>query len=550
MAERPVRVRDRGVLLVLLGSMLASAALLLWLGRTGTLYSDEVRIFGASTQVDFPEWIEPWNGHLQLTSRVLYKALFETFGANYFAVRVQNVLMILVTAGVFFALVRRRIGAVAALAPTLLLLFLGSAWTILLGGFGIVATFTIATGLGALLALERDDTRGNVAACVLITLSVASFSAGLAFLAGVIVAVLLRPTRWRDAWIFLIPLTLYAAWWIWARQFNDDQTTGANALLVPFWILESLAVDAGSLLGVNLQLRLRIPPSLETTTWARAAAIAFLIALAVRVRQGGLPRSFWVSVTIALVYWALIGLVGTANPARVPASPRYIYPGAVVLLLVATDALRGIALSSRAIAVLFGVTAFGLIGNVALLRAGGEFFRGYSNQIGTDLKMIEVARASVPHDLVPALARVDDQVLIDAGTYLRAVQRFGSPARTLAEVRKQPAWIRESADTELGRIYRPALSTAPRRGTRCERIAAAAGQPVRFALPAGSTVTMRTAAGPPAAVALRRFGERFTVAAGSLTPKTTAALSLPADAAPDPWQAEVQAPALTVCREP
>jgi hypothetical protein len=513
------------------------------------LYSDEIRMFGASARVDFPEWIEPWNGHLQLTSRVLYKAIFETFGANYFALRVQNVFMAIVAAGVFFALARRRVGAVAALAPTLLLLFLGSAWTILLGGFGIVATSTIATGLAALLALERDDTRGDLAACVLITLSLASFSAGLAFLAGAIVAVLLRPTRWRDAWVFVIPLALYAAWWVWARQFHDDQSAGANALLVPYWILESIAANAGSLLGVNLQLRLGTPPSLETTTWARAAAIAFLIALVVRVRQGGLPRSFWVSVTVALAYWSLIGFVGSADPVRTPNVPRYIYPGAVVLLLVATDAVRGVAFSPRALAVLFSVTAFALIGNVALLRAGGESFRAYGDQIGTDLAMIEVAKGSVPHDLVPALAQVDGVPLIDAGTYLTAVQRFGSPARTLAEVKKQPASLREAADTELGRIYRPTLSTAPRRGTDCERIAAAPGQPVSFDLPPGSTANLRIPKGPPANVALRRFGERFSVAAGSLAPETTAALSLPADAAPDAWRAEVQASTLTVCRE-
>jgi hypothetical protein len=542
-------VKDRGALWLLLGSMLASAATLLWLSRGGTLYSDEVRMFGASARVDFPEWIEPWNGHLQITSRVIYKAVFETFGANYLVVRAVNVSMVLVTAGVFFALVRRRVGAVAALAPTLLLLFLGSSWTILLGGFGITATIAIATGLAALLAIERDDVRGDVAACALITLSVATFSAGLAFLAGVIAAVLLRPTRWRAAWVFLIPLILYAAWWVWARQFHDDQASGANALLVPFWILESIAADAGSLLGVNLQVHLRTPPNVDTTTWARAAAIAFLIALAERVRRGGLPRSFWVSVTVALAYWTLIGFVGSADAVRVPGATRYIYPGAVVLLLVATDALRGVALSSRGLVVLFGVTALGLIGNIALLRAGGESFRGYSSQIGTDLAMVEVASASVPHDLVPSLARVDGVPLIDAGTYLTAVKRFGSPARTLAEVRKEPAWLREAADVELGRIYRPTLSTKPQRGIHCARIAAASGQPVTFAIPAGSTANIRIPAGPPAGVGLRRFGDRVSVSAGQLSPKTMAALSLPPDAAPDPWWAEVQVSALTVCRE-
>jgi hypothetical protein len=543
-------LRDRGALIALLGAMIASAVTLLWLSRGGTLYSDEVRMFGASARVDFPEWLEPWNGHLQLTSRVIYKALFETFGANYRAVRAVNVFIALLAAGVFFALVRRRVGAVVALAPTLLLLFLGSAWTILLGGFGMVATFTIATGLAALLAIERDDLRGDVAACVLITVSVASFSAGLAFLAGVTVAVLLRPTRWRATWVFLIPLILYAAWWVWARQFHDDQASGANALLVPFWILESIAADAGALLGLNLQLHLRTPPDLETTGWAHAAAIAFLIALAVRVRQGGLPRSFWVSVAVALAYWSLIGFVGSADPVRGPGVPRYIYPGAVVLLLVATDALRGVAFSSRGLAVLFGVTAFGLIGNLALLRAGGVYFRAYASQIGTDLAMVEVASASVPQDLVPSLARVDGVPLIDAGTYLTAVRRFGSPARTLAEVRKEPAALREAADTELGRIYRPALSTVPQLGDHCTRVPAAPGQPVTFAIPPGSTAHMRIPPGPPAGVGLRRFADRATIGAGQLSPGKPAALGLPADAAPDPWNVEVHASKVTVCREP
>ena len=163
--------------------------------------------------------------------------------------------------------------------------------------------------------------------------------------------------------------------------------------------------------------------------------------------------------------------------------------------------------------------------------------------------MIEVASASVPHDLVPALARVDGEPLIDAGTYLTAVGRFGSPARTLAEVRKEPAWIREAADVELGRIYRPTLSTTRGRGSHCTRIDAAPGQPVTFAIPPGSTAKIRIPPGPPAGVGLRRFGDRFSVGAGKLSPETMAALSLPADAAPDPWRAEVQVSTLTVCRD-
>ena len=60
---------------------------------------------------------------------------------------------------------------------------------------------------------------------------------------------------------------------------------------------------------------------------------------------------------------------------------------------------------------------------------------------------------------------------------------------------------------------------------------------------------MRIPPGPAAGVGLRRFGDHASIGAGKLTPGTPAALGLPADAAPDPWQVEVQASQVTVCRE-
>ena len=529
--------------------MAVSAATLLWLNRGGTYFVDELKILAASTFVDFPEWIEPWNGHLTITSRVIYKATFELFGADYLVVRILTVLTALLTAGVFFVLARRRVGPVAALAPTLVLLFFGSSWKHLLVGTGITVLLTIAAGLGALLALERRDLRGDLAACALITFSVASFSVGLAFLAGVIVAILLRPDRWRAAWVFLIPLLLYTAWWVWALSFDSPETHGSNVLLIPFWILESLGAVAGGLLGVNLRFDLTAPLDLELTTWGRIAALAFLGALVWRVRQGPLPRSFWVSLTVALAYWTLGGLVAGGDAHRSPGAARYIYPGAIVLLLVATDAFRDVRFSPGGLAVLFGVVGFSLVGNLALLRAGSDYFQAYSSELGTDLAMIEVARATVAPDFAPRRAIVDGKSVIAAGEYLEAVGRFGSPALDLADVRREPGRIRAAADFELGRIYRPHAVPAPDvRGAACKRVRAAPGRPVTFNAQAGSSTLMRITGAAPAKIGLKRFGDKFVVGAGKVSPGTPATLNLPADAAPDPWQVEVQVATIVVCQ--
>ena len=544
------RDAERGAWLALALLMTVAGATLLWLNRPGTLFNDELRMFGTSYVVDFPEWIEPWNGHLSVTSRVLYKGIFEVFGANYLVERILTVLTVLLTAGLFFAHAKRRVGSIAALAPTILLLFFGSSWKNLLVGTGITVLLTISAGLGALLALERRDLRGDLAACALITFSVASFSVGLAFLAGVIVAILLRPRWYRTAWVFSIPLLLYAAWWVWALRFDSPEAQGSTVLLIPFWILESLAAVSGGLLGVNVQFDLTLPLNLEVTMWGRAAALAFLAALVWRIWQGSLPRSFWVSLTVALVYWTLGGLVAGGDANRSPQAARYIYPGAVALLLVATDAFRGMRLSTRALGVLFGVVGLSLAGNLALLRAGSDYLQRYSWELGADLAMIEVARAVVPPDYTPSRAVVDGKSVIDAGTYLQSVGRFGSPAPALAEVRRMPARIRESADVALGRMYRPSVTPAPAaRGARCRRLEGAPGKPVAFKAPPGSATLLRTGKGATAHIRLRRFGDLFSVGAGQVSPGASGTLSLPADAAPDPWQVQaVSNSRLVVCR--
>ena len=64
-------------------------------------------------------------------------------------------------------------------------------------------------------------------------LAIASFSVGVAFAIGVGASLLATAGDRRRLWIPLIPLALFAVWWIWALQFDEGNQSLANALLSP-----------------------------------------------------------------------------------------------------------------------------------------------------------------------------------------------------------------------------------------------------------------------------------------------------------------------------
>jgi hypothetical protein len=69
-------------------------------------------------------------------------------------------------------LTRRQLGDVVALAPAGILLFLGSAWMDVLWPFQVVYMGAVVFGLGAILALEREDLFGDALACLCLTIAI------------------------------------------------------------------------------------------------------------------------------------------------------------------------------------------------------------------------------------------------------------------------------------------------------------------------------------------------------------------------------------------
>ena len=132
-----------------------------------------------------------------------------------FPFQIVSTLVFLLSATLLFIYLRRRVGDWPALLGSALILFLGAAWIDLLWAFQIGFSGSIAAGLGALLALDRDDRVGDRIACALLVVSISFSELGVPFVAGALVSVLVggRP-RIRRLYIAVVPLAFYAIWWL------------------------------------------------------------------------------------------------------------------------------------------------------------------------------------------------------------------------------------------------------------------------------------------------------------------------------------------------
>ena len=282
-------------------------------------------------------------------------------------------------------------------------------------------------------------------------LALATYSIALPFVAGAAVLILIGENRWRRAWVFVVPVMLYAAWLLWSR--SQAGSTGSNVhlynlLLGPNWALNSLASVGAALLGLNY-------PSLGSG-WGPVIAVAALACLGWRLSRGNIPRWLWATMALLATLW-LMGAAAALPPIRVPQKSEYMFPATIAVLLVAVDASRGVRLTRRGMTILYAATAISLATNIALLRDGSREFRAT-----TTVKPNHSHRA----ELAGAAGR---PLLGYEANYLDAVRRFGSPAFSPAALRAQSEATRDQADTISPRGLGSNFNRAPRQAPRADR---------------------------------------------------------------------------------
>ena len=508
--------------------------LILWLGRGRTLSADEMTWFMQTPDLDLGGAFEPHVGHLILTSRLVYKAIFSTLGVGYLPFQLLTVGMVVLTAGLFFAYAGRRIGKLAALAPTLVLLVFGSDSIHLLSGNGFTVIGALACGLGALVALDRDDRTGDAIACALLCLGVVTYSVALPFVVGAAVSIALRGDRWRRAWIVVIPVAIYVAWWLWALgsdASSESQIALSDVLLFPSWAFQSLSSALGALAGFDY--------SFGNATFDAGPTLAVLALIAVgwRFQRGPVPKMLWAVLAIVLSLW-LMGAV-SKDLLRTPDSARYLYPGALVVLIVGAWAAAGLRWRRPALIALFILAATGAITNIALLRDNGGLNRVEAAQQRAILAGIEIAGPNANPSFVPDNALQEIKFSLTsrhpAGAYLDAVERYGSIGYSPEEVRGLAELPSELTDQTLagalGLSLLPSAGHLPRRA--CVDLGPDPGAKPSLELAPGQTLALESE--QPAAIAVGRFADNPSAAVGTLQPGEVQTLAVPADGIPDPW---------------
>ncbi|HEX5610205.1 MAG TPA: hypothetical protein VFX45_08950 [Solirubrobacterales bacterium] len=550
-AVAPVRSRQgQGAALVLLGlALLAAAAVLLDYGSGLTWFQDSWEFLMNRRDPTAAALFDPHNEHIVLIPVLIQEALLRVFGMDSMTPElVVLVVLHLATAALLFVYVRRRLGPWPALMAAVLLLFLGPAWQDLLWPFQVGFVGSATCGVGVLLALESERRRADLLAAALLVVSVGFSSLGLAFAVGAAVDVLQR-RRERGLgrlWVVAAPLLFYAAWYAGWGHDAENNLSAHNVLVSPRFVAEGLAAS----LDAVLALATIFDEAVGRSDWAVVllVALAGLLAYAVFRGRRFSPR-LWPAVAAAAAFWLLAAF--NSIPGREAWSSRYLYVGGLFLLLIAANLLQGMRLKPWALVAGGSATVAIAVLNLTPLREGRDFFAAQTVLTRSDLGAIEIAAGSVePEFALPSeIAGTSFLNEIEAGEYLQAVDEYGSPAYSPADLAGAPEVGRRQADIVLANALPLEIETgaeAATPGADCVRVRGNGGAPLPLR---PGTTTVALPPGGLGAIRLRRFARAgYPLSTEGVAAPSTTRLYVPRDLATRPWRLLVEASqGATVC---
>ncbi len=524
-----------------LGAMLLlDAVLLLYMGKGLTFFYDEWDFVQHDYGGGAHSLLAAHVGNISLFPVVVYKILFHVVGLDHYVFyRLVVVALHLTAAVLIFVLASRRMARAPALLAMALILFLGAAWEDLLWAFQIGYMLSIVGGLGTWVLIEREDRLGDVGALLCLILAVGSSSLGIAVMIGVAVELAWRQ-QWRRGWIVLIPAALYVLWYL---GYGESEVTKESLINAPGYVEDLAAAAFGGLIGRS------------ALDWGRPLAVLGALILLRRIlRPPPITPRLAGLVAAGLGLWIVTAAARSTISA--PESSRYIYLGAVAIVLVGVELLRGVPIAARATAVAGMLIGYFAVTGLTPLHAGASSLSSTSKTLKAKLGALELAVAHAPAGYHP-----DTQLAptLEAGPYLHTVRAIGSsPADTPANLEAAGPQERRAADAVLVAIYSEvALKTATstdltltgpaptmlflggavgsRRGG-CERLVPQAGAVSNPALVVPRLgVRIEDVGSAPVAMALSRFGDGLVPLAQRIAPGHALTVVLPADTSAKPW---------------
>jgi hypothetical protein len=549
-----------------------AAFLILYWGRGQTFVNDEWNYLVVFRGWGFENLITPQNGHLIVFPLILYKTLFATVGAgSHLPYQATTVALHLVVSTFFFLLVRRSLPLAAAVGLTLLVVFFGAGWDTLMGGYEIPNLSGMAAGLGMLFALRRRTRGGDVAAFVLLTLCLGSFSVGIAFALGALFSLLLGGrAEWRRAWVVLVPGLAYAAWFVWARKFGEGDITIESASSVFSGSADQVAAIAAGITGLfRVPGSVGLPTVLELRSeWGYPLALVLVALVALHARRA--PRSiyFWTLVATLVLYLTLVAF--GLSPARTPFASRYVYMGGIVSLLLVAELVRDVRWSTVTGLLAAIVLGLSLMANASTLRAGARLFQAEGETNRATLAALEIARDKVDTGLsaedAEGTTHSHPDMFFPIWAYFSLAEDQGSPAYDLSELEATGEQAREAADQELVRTLHVEVvptptpkvdrgGAAPTPFSESEGRARPRGACAVLTPEPGRTATFKLELPPGGFSYLVRPGVAVTIKLGRFAdllvnelPQVVGSgeVAIPTDSASRPWRAELTTEARTL----
>ncbi len=536
----------RNTPLLLLGAaMVLAAGLTLAFAWHTTFYADTWELLINRRDPTVDNLLRPHNEHLIVIPILINELFLRVFGMTSAAPElILLVAFLTATAGLLYVYVERRMGAWPALFAAVALLSLGPAYEVLLWPFEITFIGPMLFGLAALLALEREDGRGDALACLCLVLGLGFSNLGVPFVVGGFVAVLLGPRpRWlARAYVWAVPLALFVVWYAgWGHEAVSHMSVH-NLLAAPAFIVNSIAVAVGSVTGLGTG-----PGLVVETSWGRIFLVALVVAVGIWLARRPRPRidrGLWAIAAVAAVNWILAAL--NAFVGREPTTSRYQYAGVIFVLAILACLLTDLRPTRNWLigAAVLLVLAVGP--NIVSLHEGAKGYKREAVLTRSDTAAIEIAAKTVDpnFELTPEIAGTGALINVFAGGYLEAVDEYGSPAYSVDELNAAPEEGRKQADIVLaGALGLVAEEESGGYAASAAKSCVTAGPGAAEEVPVRPGATqIEVAPGPEVSLALRRFavGE-FPVTLPAPPNDGRELLRIPADSAKQPWYLHVSA---------
>ncbi len=518
--------------------VLLAGATLLHFMQPLTFWRDEWAFIldrrGSATDID--TYLTPFVEQLLAIPIAAYKLLIALFGIeSALPFQLVSTSLFLVAVVLMFVHMRRRVDPWLALAATLPVLFLGPSWDDLLFPFQMSFFGSLACGIGALIALDREDRRGDVVATVLLTVGLFFSHVGIPFVVAAFVDIALDRTRFRRAFVFVIPTFIWLLWYLgWGREAQNFVVFQNFATLLGY-VADGLASSLSAMFGLSVP---RDEAAISPFDWGRpllALAIALGVWRVLRIGVAALGRRFWALLAALLVFWSLTGLNATFFGEAT--SGRYQLMGVILWPMVAAELFRGARVTRPVVAAIVVIAAFSALANFSYLRLSAAGLEGQAQSQRGGLAALELTRDQVDPEfiLTEENSGVNYLEIVDAASYFSAIDAFGSPAYSPEELADAPERSRASADSVFGAALGVNLQPASGSTTGCEEITV------------NPTATAIELPGPPTdvrirglegsvEVGLRRYATTaFPVDLGTVQGGDDVQLEIPQDASAQPW---------------